>query len=581
MSEPMTIDVHVEATPAATYAALTDPTALTHWLAEHADVSIADSRFEFWGRYTPQGERGRQRLLAAEPDRLLSFAWVLDGEETTAEIRLEPDAGGTRVSLSQTSVPTLEELMAPTGRRDGLHTLHTFWGFAIPNLAEYVAGREPMPLCDFSAHRPNEIRIDLDLAASPEQVFAALVEPKLILAWFGVEPEVEAWVGGRHTLGADGRIVEFEPGKTLVYVDDQGAVTRWELAGSAGRTHLTFVQSGFADDELDNAAQHEAGWLGGLIELRRMLELGDAWRPHSQPLDLPLASSTVDTVYQARIPAPPADVFHALTDPVALADWFAEHVDVSIADRRFGFWGRHTPDGAKPGTQRLLAVEPDQLLRFEWTVEGKPTTVEIRLEPNGPDATVVSFGQSGLPDWAEVQAGTGSPKGLHTFWPRVASNLVDYVEGRAPLSRGDYRTDRDPEIRLEVTLEAEPAEVFAALTEPERLNQWIGGDAAVEPYVGGRYSFAPFDDNDANPWRILELEPNTSFAHTAGFGGTQNVVRWELEGSAGRTHLTLVQSGFTEQQRPDAASQEAGWISALVELRRLVELGAEWRPIPI
>lgn len=571
----MTIGIHVSATPAATYTALTDPAALTRWLAEHVDVSIEDGRFEFWGRYTPQGERGRQRLLAAERDRLLRIAWTLDGEETTTEVRLEPADGGTRLVLDQTGVPSMEELMAPTGPRDGLHTLHTFWGFSLANLAEYVEGRQSLPLCDFSEHRPNEIRIDLDLAASPERVFAALVEPKLILAWFGVEPDVEAWVGGRHTLGVDGRIVEFEPGRALVYVDDEGAVTRWELTGSPGRTHLTFVQSGFADDELDNAAQHEAGWLAGLIEMRRMLELGDAWLPRSES-----PVSSVDTVYQARIPAPPSSVFRAFTDPAALTEWFAEYVDVSIADGRFGFWGRHTPDGASPGAQRLLAVEPDRLLRFEWTLEATPTTVEIRLEPDGPDATVVSFGQSGLPGWPDVLAGTGSPKGLHTFWPRVAGNLVDYVEGRAPLSRGDYRTDRDPQIRLEVTLDAAPEEVFSALIEPEQLNRWVGGDAAVEPHVGGRYSFAPFDDNDDNPWRILELEPNRSFAHTAGFGATHNVVHWELEGSEGKTRLTLVQSGFTDQQRPDAASQEAGWISALVELRRLVELGSAWRPIP-
>jgi hypothetical protein len=54
---------------------------------------------------------------------------------------------------------------------------------------------------------------------------------------------------------------------------------RWELADSGGRTYLTFVQSGYSDTELDSAAQHEAGWLGSLAELKRMHELGDAWAP--------------------------------------------------------------------------------------------------------------------------------------------------------------------------------------------------------------------------------------------------------------------------------------------------------------
>jgi hypothetical protein len=57
-----------------------------------------------------------------------------------------------------------------------------------------------------------------------------------------------------------------------------------ELAGTAGGTHLTFVHSGFGPDELDSAAQHEAGWLGGLAELRRMHELGADWTPVSTDL---------------------------------------------------------------------------------------------------------------------------------------------------------------------------------------------------------------------------------------------------------------------------------------------------------
>lgn len=52
-----------------------------------------------------------------------------------------------------------------------------------------------------------------------------------------------------------------------------------ELEGSDGKTFLAFVQSGYVDDELDTAAQHEAGWLASLAELKRMHELGDDWTP--------------------------------------------------------------------------------------------------------------------------------------------------------------------------------------------------------------------------------------------------------------------------------------------------------------
>ncbi|MFE8600673.1 SRPBCC family protein [Archangium violaceum] len=271
--------VHVAAPRATVYRALTDPAALRAWLAEFAEVSLPERHFEFWGRYTPQGERGRQQLLIAQPDKLLSFAWTLDGTRTNVMFQLQ-DAGpsATLLALSQDGIPPMEELMAPTGRRDGLHTLHTFWGLALANLAEWAEGRELTPRCDFSASRPNEIRLELTIPAPPSQVFDSLIDPARIARWFGWEAEVEPRVGGRITLGADGTISEFQPGRLLAYAEP-GMTTRWELTEAGGKTRLTFLQQGFQRDELDNVAQHEAGWAAGLAELKRLHELGPRWQP--------------------------------------------------------------------------------------------------------------------------------------------------------------------------------------------------------------------------------------------------------------------------------------------------------------
>lgn len=283
MSDVLSLQARLGAQPSTVYQALTDSDALRVWLAEFAEVDLAAGRFGFWGRFTPQGESRRQRLVAAEQGRLLRFDWTLDEQPTTVEIRLAPTGAsaqpGTTLTFRQDGLPTLKELMAPTGRRDGLHSMHTFWGMAMGNLAEYVEGREPLPRADFNGERAAEIRVAFPIAAAPEAIFASLIDPASIGRWFGWEAEVEPRLGGRMTLGADGKIFEFEPGKSLAYQDDEGSIVRWELAGSAGKTYLTFVQSGYADDELDNAAQHEAGWLGSLTELKRMHELGDAWQP--------------------------------------------------------------------------------------------------------------------------------------------------------------------------------------------------------------------------------------------------------------------------------------------------------------
>ncbi|SJM49036.1 hypothetical protein FM112_00840 [Gulosibacter sp. 10] len=214
-----------------------------------------------------------------EPGRLLRFEWTLDDRATVVEIELAGDGRDTVLSLRQDGMPTLEELMNPPGRRDGLHSMHTFWGLALASLAEHVEGRQLTPRADFRPERAPEIRVRMEIGAPPEAVFASLTDSALASRWFGWEVEVEPRLGGAVTLGAEGKIFEFEPGKGFAYEDGEGSITRWELEGSDGRTFLTFVQSGYTEDEWDSAAQHEAGWLGSLADLKRMHELGDAWTP--------------------------------------------------------------------------------------------------------------------------------------------------------------------------------------------------------------------------------------------------------------------------------------------------------------
>src|SRR5688572_10224898 len=96
---------------------------------------------------------------------------------------------------------------------------------------------------------------------------------------------------------------------------------------------------------------------------------------------------------KAQLGAPPTAVFRALTDPAQLTTWFAEHAEVSLADGRYEFWGRYTPDG-KPGRQRLLAVDPDRLLAFAWQRGGEEHRVDITLAPHGDNGTELTVVES-------------------------------------------------------------------------------------------------------------------------------------------------------------------------------------------
>ncbi|WP_454295397.1 SRPBCC family protein [Salana multivorans] len=170
MGDVLRLPARLSAPPPVVYRALTDEAELRVWLAEHAEASPDERRFAFWGPSTPQGDNGRQRLLAAEADLRLSFTWTLDGVETRVDVEPEPDEdGGTVVHLQQDGMPTLEELIAPTGRRDGMHSMHTFWGLALANLAEHVEGRALTPRADFRPGRAPEIRVRIEIAASPRR----------------------------------------------------------------------------------------------------------------------------------------------------------------------------------------------------------------------------------------------------------------------------------------------------------------------------------------------------------------------------------------------------------------------------
>lgn len=275
MTEPdLRLRAVVPASLTVTYEALTDPAALRVWLAEHAEVELP-GKYEFWGRFTPDGDEPRQRVLHAD-ERTIRFAWTVDGVETTSQFELDDDEDGTLVTLSQTDLPSFEDVLADKAGARG--TLSTFWSLAIANLADYLAGRELTPQCDFTS---NELRTSVVIGATTDEVFDSMTRPEHFHRWFGAKVDIEPYVGGRFAMGGfdmdpgGTKFVEFDPGRkaTLRYAD--GMTDSWELEGSEGKTRLTLVTSGFDPNNPPYAGF--IGWLSGLAELRRYHELPQ-WR---------------------------------------------------------------------------------------------------------------------------------------------------------------------------------------------------------------------------------------------------------------------------------------------------------------
>ncbi|WP_020415969.1 SRPBCC family protein [Amycolatopsis sp. ATCC 39116] len=271
MTEPDLLLTAIVPTPLKeTYQALTDPAALRVWLAEHAEVELP-GRYEFWGRYTPDGAEPHQRVLHVD-ERTIRFAWTVDGVEATVQFELAEDEDGTLVTLTHSDLPSFESVIADQAGARG--ALQTFWSLAIANLADYLAGRELTPMVDFTS---GELRASVVIDAAPEEVFDSMIQPEVFRKWFGAKVDIEPRLGGRFAMGGfeldpgGAKFVEFEPGRKAALLFADGETTSWELEGSGGKTRLTMWHSGFDPDNPPYAAW--GGWLGGIAGLRRYHEL--------------------------------------------------------------------------------------------------------------------------------------------------------------------------------------------------------------------------------------------------------------------------------------------------------------------
>ena len=120
-------------------------------------------------------------------------------------------------------------------------------------------------------------------------------------------------------------------------------------------------------------------------------------------------------------------------------------------------------------------------------------------------------------------------------------------------------------VRFERRYDVPPSEVWAALTEPERLARWFA-QAELELRVGAGYTlrFDPDDESQEAHGEVLALEPGRvlelSWQHP---GHPDSVVRFELEPDGDGTLLVLDHRELPAKSAPLLA---AGWHAHLDSL---------------
>jgi uncharacterized protein YndB with AHSA1/START domain len=102
------------------------------------------------------------------------------------------------------------------------------------------------------------------------------------------------------------------------------------------------------------------------------------------------------------------------------------------------------------------------------------------------------------------------------------------------------------EVTREVVLEAPVEEVWSALTEPERLEEWFANDVELDLAPGGEGTFR-WDDGEERHAVVEEVEPERRFAFT----WEESRVSIELDEVEGGTRLLVTET------------LGAGWSTAL------------------
>jgi len=136
------------------------------------------------------------------------------------------------------------------------------------------------------------------------------------------------------------------------------------------------------------------------------------------------------------------------------------------------------------------------------------------------------------------------------------------------------RTEVDegtPWVERETLVEASPDEVWEALTDEDRLEEWLAPDVELDPVEGGE--IAVRDGDDERQGIVETMEEGERFAFTWSRPGEgESFVEFTIEGLPGGSRVTVVEtplhSAATDAAAGSTASAAGDWVPRLVRLGR-------------
>jgi uncharacterized protein YndB with AHSA1/START domain len=117
-------------------------------------------------------------------------------------------------------------------------------------------------------------------------------------------------------------------------------------------------------------------------------------------------------------------------------------------------------------------------------------------------------------------------------------------------------------ISFEFDLPHSPEKVWRALTDPVLLAEWLLPviDLELEPGAPFTFKTQPYPGWDGTVnCRFVEIEPLRKLSYTWSVPFLDTVVTFTLTPTASGTRMSLVQSGFTPEQKRESGGARYGW----------------------
>jgi uncharacterized protein YndB with AHSA1/START domain len=281
-----TFEIHESAE--AVFDALLDEKRLRSWLAEHVRVEAHKGGvFEFWGNdviWCQSEKATRGEILELDRPRTLAFSWRWKGHHSRVLFGVSEAGDGCRLTVEH-SFETIDA--GPDGPGPDMAGCH--WRIAIGNLTSVLASGRAALRPDYrtgdrgtgsDALDAPRVELEIEIAATPAQVFRALLDPAQVKIWMQIDaPRIDpntseysyGWERGNPPVpNGPSRIVELIPDRLLVHdwhwTNETDGQVRWELTVCDTGTRLCLTHTNTKD------LSNRLGWSDALIAIRQLFD---------------------------------------------------------------------------------------------------------------------------------------------------------------------------------------------------------------------------------------------------------------------------------------------------------------------